>query len=83
MTRYARAVQRGAVKLTTPFQPLSGTSMASPIVAGAAALVWGQLPALTRAQLIARLVKNGKGHLVWVRRVHAARGRAAGLVSDR
>ncbi|HEX9870432.1 MAG TPA: S8 family serine peptidase [Candidatus Tectomicrobia bacterium] len=42
------------------FGPLSGTSMASPIVAGAAALVWGQFPALTRAQLIARLVNNGK-----------------------
>ena len=38
----------------------SGTSMASPIVAGAAALVWGQLPALTRDQLVARLVNNGK-----------------------
>jgi len=42
------------------FGTLSGTSMASPIVAGAAALVWGQLPALTRDQLIARIVTNGK-----------------------
>lgn len=42
------------------FGPLSGTSMASPIVAGTAALVWGQFPALTRAQLIARIVTNGK-----------------------
>ena len=39
---------------------LSGTSMASPIVAGAAALLWGQLPALTRDQLVTRLVSNGK-----------------------
>ena len=39
---------------------LSGTSMASPIVAGAAALVWGQIPTLTRDQLVARLVNNGK-----------------------
>lgn len=38
----------------------SGTSMASPVVAGAAALVWGQLPTLTRDQLVARLVSNGK-----------------------
>jgi hypothetical protein len=38
----------------------SGTSMASAVVAGAAALVWGQLPTLTRDQLVARLVNNGK-----------------------
>lgn len=40
----------------------SGTSMASPVVAGAAALVWGQpgLTTLTRDQLVARLVGNGK-----------------------
>jgi subtilisin family serine protease len=42
------------------FGPLSGTSMSSPVVAGAAALVWGQLPALTRDQLVSRLVTNGK-----------------------
>jgi hypothetical protein len=38
----------------------SGTSMASPVVAGAAALVWGQLPALTRDGLVNRLVTNAK-----------------------
>jgi hypothetical protein len=42
------------------FGALSGTSMASPIVAGAAALVWGQFPSLTRDQLIARLINNGR-----------------------
>jgi hypothetical protein len=42
------------------FAPMPGTSMSSPIVAGAAALVWGQLPGLTRDQLVARLVCNGK-----------------------
>lgn len=42
------------------FTPMSGTSMASPVVAGAAALVWGQLPALTRDQLVARLIAYGK-----------------------
>jgi len=34
--------------------------MASPIVAGAAALVWGQNPSLTSTQLTSRLVSNGK-----------------------
>ncbi|MGR8935031.1 MAG: S8 family serine peptidase [Gammaproteobacteria bacterium] len=42
------------------FGTLSGTSMASPVVAGAAALVWGNFPALTRDQVIARMVNNGK-----------------------
>jgi hypothetical protein len=42
------------------FGPLSGTSMASPIVAGASALVWGQFPSLTRPQVIARLINNGR-----------------------
>ena len=39
---------------------LSGTSMAAPIVAGTAALVWGQLPSLTRQQLINRTVSTGE-----------------------
>lgn len=39
---------------------LSGTSMASPIVAGSAAFVWGQLSNLTAAQLTTRLINNGK-----------------------
>jgi len=38
----------------------SGTSMATPVVAGSAALVWGQIPALTRDQLISRIVTNGQ-----------------------
>jgi subtilisin family serine protease len=42
------------------FGSLSGTSMASPVVAGTAALVWGRLPALTRDQLVSRVVDNGK-----------------------
>ena len=46
--------------LNEGFESFDGTSMASPIVAGAAALVWGQLPTLTRDQLVARLVTNGK-----------------------
>ncbi|MHB1133468.1 MAG: S8 family serine peptidase [Chloroflexota bacterium] len=37
---------------------LSGTSMASPHVAGAAALVWGANPSLTLSQLRARLLDN-------------------------
>jgi thermitase len=42
------------------FGPMSGTSMATPIVAGSAALVWGELPTLTRGQLVSRLITNGK-----------------------
>lgn len=42
------------------YGPMSGTSMASPVVAGAAALVWGQLPGLTRDTLVSRLLTNGK-----------------------
>jgi hypothetical protein len=38
----------------------SGTSVASAVVAGAAALVWGQHPTLTREQLVSRLLVNGK-----------------------
>jgi hypothetical protein len=42
------------------FGPLSGTSMASPIVAGGAALVWGQFPGLTRDQLVNRLLTTAQ-----------------------
>lgn len=38
----------------------SSTTAASAVVAGAAALTWGQLPSLTRDQLITRLLANGK-----------------------
>ena len=51
------------ISSTTPeagYAPMSGTSMASPVVAGAAALVWGQIASLTRDTLVARLVNNGK-----------------------
>lgn len=62
-TQYNIAAPGFAIYSTTPyegFESLDGTSMASPIVAGAAALVWGQLPALTRVQLTARVVGTGK-----------------------
>lgn len=42
------------------FGSMSGTSMASPIVAGGAALVWGQLTTLTRDTLVARLLTYGQ-----------------------
>ena len=42
------------------YAAFSGTSMAAPITAGAAALVWGQWPALTRDALVARLTGNAK-----------------------
>lgn len=61
--QYNIAAPGWAIYSTTPdegFASFAGTSMASPIVAGAAALVWGQLPALTRDGLVTRLVTNGK-----------------------
>jgi thermitase len=40
-------------------QYLSGTSMAAPMVAGAAARVWAKYPAYTRTQVQSRLVNTG------------------------
>lgn len=42
------------------YGPMSGTSMATPVVAGAAALVWGQMPSLTRNQVVTKLLNTGK-----------------------
>ncbi len=76
-TRYNIAAPGTNILSTLPaegFGPLSGTSMATPVVAGVAAVVWGQLPALTRDQLVARLVNTGKlvskGFAVAARRVN-------------
>jgi thermitase len=41
------------------FGAKSGTSMATPMVSGAAALVWGESPDLSRDQLVERLVGAG------------------------
>jgi len=64
------------------FGPLSGTSMASPIVAGAAALVWGQSPGLTRDQLVNRLLTTAQpvncGFSGATRRVDVRRAIAGG-----
>jgi thermitase len=38
----------------------SGTSSAAPMVAGAAALVWGKTPSLTREQVVNKLVSTGE-----------------------
>jgi thermitase len=38
----------------------SGTSEAAPMVAGAAALVWGKTPSLTREQVVNKLVSTGE-----------------------
>ena len=62
-TQYNIAAPGFDIYSTTPnegFESLDGTSMASPIVAGAAALVWGQFPTSTRDQLTARVVSTGK-----------------------
>ncbi|HSI67947.1 MAG TPA: Ig-like domain-containing protein [Planococcus sp. (in: firmicutes)] len=40
------------------FGPMSGTSMAAPIVSGVAALVWSQEPALSNREVIARLFSS-------------------------
>src|SRR5215211_1940406 len=38
----------------------NGTSMAAPMVAGAAALVWGKTPSLSRGQVVNKLVSTGE-----------------------
>ena len=62
-TRYNIAAPGWEIPSTIPgagYTTLSGTSMASPVVAGAAALVWGELPSLTRDELVSRIIDNGK-----------------------
>lgn len=62
-TRYNIAAPGWQIPSTVPdlgYAYFSGTSMSSPVVAGAAALVWGQLPSLTRDGLVNRLIANGK-----------------------
>jgi hypothetical protein len=62
-TRYNIAAPGWNIYSTLPaggFGPRSGTAMASAVVAGSAALLWGQVPSLTRATLVSRLVPLGK-----------------------
>jgi len=55
------------------YEVKSGTSMATPVVAAAAALLWGQIPSLTRDTLVSRLLTTGKatncGFLASIKRV--------------
>lgn len=79
-TQYNIAAPGGNIFSTVPgegFTEISGTSQATPVVAGAAALVLGQFPALTREQLVTRLITNGKpiskGFAATTRRVDVRR----------
>ena len=62
-TQYNIAAPGWEIQSTLPeagYGEHSGTSMASPMVAGGAALVWGEIPALTRDGVVSRIVNNGK-----------------------
>jgi len=62
-TRYNIAAPGWEILSTLPeagYGTFSGTSQATPIVAGAAALVWGETPSLTRDEIVSTLVNNGK-----------------------
>ncbi|MHB0856354.1 MAG: S8 family serine peptidase [Anaerolineae bacterium] len=47
------------------YRAMSGTSMASPLVAGAAGLVWSQFPEYTAAQVMAALTKRADMPTDW------------------
>jgi thermitase len=62
-TRFNIAAPGFAIVSTFPgtgFLMMDGTSMATPMVAAAAALVWAHEPGLTREAVIRRLVDSGK-----------------------
>ncbi len=42
------------------YDEIPSSNTAAAVTAGAAALIWGQFPTLTRDQLVARIVNNGK-----------------------
>jgi thermitase len=51
--------------VTEPYTLMSGTSMAAPMVAGAAALVWSAEPALTAAEVRERLLSSADVPTGW------------------
>ena len=57
---FAPGVDIYATILNNSYDTRSGTSMASPVVAGVAALVWSYFPTLTPEELIALLLASGE-----------------------
>lgn len=54
-----RTLMMEQINMNVEKSSLSGTSMATPIVTGAAALAWSKIPSLTAGQVRARIIASG------------------------